>query len=263
MSRHVLMRDGAKLSGVADGEGPPVIFQHGLGGDDAQVAEVFPASGFRRLTLECRAQGQSEAGDPEAFSIKTFAGDVMAFAGDRGFARFAVGGISMGAAIALRIAVKWPERVTALILARPAWLWERAPENMRVFAELARFLPEGRREEFEASPAAQMLATKAPDNLASLRKFFDRSDPGTTARLLAAIAADGPGLTEPDIRSIAMPVLVIGNAIDWVHPLSHARTLAAMIPGARFVEIAPKAIDKARHAAEFRAAVSAFLHKVG
>ena len=42
MSRHEFMRDGARLSGIDTGEGPAVIFQHGLGGDEAQVAAHFP-----------------------------------------------------------------------------------------------------------------------------------------------------------------------------------------------------------------------------
>lgn len=263
MSWHGLLRDGVKLRGFDGGSGRSVIFQHGLGGDEAQVAENFPATGFRRLTLECRAHGQSEAGGPKGFSIGGFAGDVLAFAAERQVPRFAVGGISMGAAIALRIAAKQPRRVTALILARPAWSWEPAPQNMQVFAELARFLVDGGREAFEASATARLFAAEAPDNLASLRKFFDRPNPQLVSKLLAAIARDGPDLTELEVRSISVPTLVIGNAIDRVHPLPLARTLASLVPGARFAEIAPKARDKARHAAEFRAVVEDFLNHEG
>jgi sugar phosphate isomerase/epimerase len=245
------------------GEGRPVVFRHGLGGDDAQVAEMFPALGFRRLTLECRAQGYSEAGGAASFSIAAFTGDVMAFAESRGLARLAVGGISMGAAIALRIAVRWPERITALILARPAWLWERAPSNMQVFVELSRYLADGRRADFEASDAARLLGAEAPDNLVSLRKFFESRDQLNTARLLAAIAADGPGITEKEVRALNVPALAIGTAMDLIYPISHARTLAGMISGARFTQITPKVTDRPRHAAEFGAAVSAFLGQEG
>ena len=44
-----------------EGHGAPVVFQHGLGGDAAQVAEIFPADAaglWRRLTLECRGHGR-------------------------------------------------------------------------------------------------------------------------------------------------------------------------------------------------------------
>ncbi|RUV26747.1 alpha/beta hydrolase, partial [Mesorhizobium sp. M1A.F.Ca.IN.022.04.1.1] len=48
-----LLRDGATLHMTDTGEGLAVVFQHGLGGGEAQVAQTFPA-GFRRITLECR-----------------------------------------------------------------------------------------------------------------------------------------------------------------------------------------------------------------
>jgi pimeloyl-ACP methyl ester carboxylesterase len=259
MSRHEIIRDGARLSGIDIGEGPAVIFQHGLGGDEAQVSAHFPDEGFHRLTLECRAQGRSEPGDPASFSIQTFADDVIAFADSRGVERFAVGGISMGAAIALNIAVNHPNRVDALILARPAWAWERAPENMQPLAELAAHLVVGGKRAFEKSALGQRLAIEAPDNLASMLGFFDRPDLATTAKLLSAIAADGPGVSRQQAAAIKVPTLVIGNGLDLVHPMAMAQEIASQIPGAHYVEIAPKSLDKAVHAAEFKAAMRSFL----
>ena len=52
------VRDGLALGYEDVGSGPPTLFQHGLGGDAAQAAEVFPAY-RRRITLECRGQGGS------------------------------------------------------------------------------------------------------------------------------------------------------------------------------------------------------------
>ncbi len=259
MSRHELIRDGAALAGIEIGEGPAVIFQHGLGGDEAQVSAHFPEHGFRRLTLECRAQGRSEPGDPAHFSIQTFADDVLAFAGARGVERFALGGISMGAAIALNIAVRHPDRVDALILARPAWGFENAPENMRALAEVAAHLVNGGKEAFKNSALGQRLAMEAPDNLASMLGFFGRADLATTAKLLSAIAADGPGVSREQAASIKVPTLVIGNDLDIVHPMPLAKEIAGRIPGAQYVEIAPKSLDKAVHAQEFKETVKKFL----
>ena len=89
--------------------------------------------------------------------------------------------------------------------------------------------------------------------------FFDRPDPATTAKLLSAIAADGPGVTREQAAAIKVPTLVIGNGLDLVHPMDLARSLASAIAGAQFVEIAPKSLDKAVHAQEFKAAVNKFL----
>ncbi len=259
-----LLRDGARLRIVEAGEGFPVLFQHGLGGDAAQVADnVAEMAGLRRITIECRGHGGSTAGDVRPFTIGLFADDVLAAADALGLDRFALGGISMGAAIALSIGARHPDRVAALVLARPAWLFAPAPDNMRPYAEVAAALralpPDAARARFAASDCAAMLSRDAPDNLASLLGFFGRPDPPLTAELLADIAADGPGVTEAEARALDVPTLVIGHGVDHAHPVAFARALAATLPRARLVEIAPKATDRARHRDEFRAAVADFL----
>ena len=107
-----------------------------------------------------------------------------------------------------------------------------------------------------------MLATEAPDNLSSLLKFFDRPDPAVTADLLADIAADGPGVTAAQAAAITVPTLVIGHALDHVHPLAYAQQLAEILPNARLATLTPKAADKPRHVAEFRRAVDQFLRQL-
>ena len=255
----------AVLQGFDRGQGRPLVFQHGLGGSEAQVAENVPdRPSVRRLTLECRAQGGSEPGRLRPFSIGGFAGDVLAFCDARGVERFVAGGISMGAAIALRLAVRYPARVGALILARPAWLFDEAPENMRPYAEVADALraTSSRAEakaRFASSSIAARLGREAPDNLASLLGFFDRPDAAVTADLLADIAADGPGVTRAEAAALRLPTLVIGHAVDHAHPLATAEALASTIPGATLIRIPPKAGEKVAHVAAFRAAVAGFL----
>lgn len=267
MSWTTLARQGLLLQGRDIGAGSAVVFQHGLGGSETQVAENFPdCVGWRRLTLDCRGHGRSPAGDPGALSIATFADDVLAFADSRGVSRFVAGGISMGAAIALRLAVHHPERVGGLVLARPAWLWDPAPDTMRPYAEVSRYLTRPDQvaalAAFEATATARMLASEAPDNLASLRGFFQVSDRQKLATLLAAIASDGPGVTQAEAEAIRTPTLVIAHEVDHAHPLECARSLASTIPGARLAVITPKAVDRQRHVEELRAALAGFLASI-
>jgi len=263
MSEGRFEREGVAFRYIEDGTGPDVLFQHGLGGDASQIAEIYPAEpATHRLTLECRAHGGSEAGALGSLSIATFTDDVAALAAERGVTRAVMGGISMGAAIALRMAVVRPALVKALVLARPAWMFAPAPDNMAAFglvSELLRnyALPMAR-EIFEQSEVARRLARDAPSNLASLRSAFAGHDPATRAALVGSIARDGPGVTASEARAIAVPTLVIGTTEDTIHPLSFAEELAATIPGAAFVRIASKSVDPARHAEEFRTALSAF-----
>ena len=264
MTTFVFVRDSVRLQVFDSGVGMPVIFQHGLGGDEVQVAGTFPdGPGIRRLTMECRAHGSSGAGRTRPFSMSLFAADLLAACDHLGFDRFVIGGISMGAALALKIAVSQPDRVRGLILARPAWGFDRAPPNMRPFTEVAAGLlskpPAEAKANFVASPIASTLAIEAPDNLASLLRFFDRPQPRTVATLLANLAADGPEVSREAAAALKVPSLVIGHGKDFVHPLSLAEDIAGTLPRARLAVIAPKVGELERHVTQFRAAVHEFL----
>jgi hypothetical protein len=89
---------GAPVLNVDDagGVGLPVIFQHGLCGDAGQTIEAFPRDlRFRRITIESRGHGRSEAGAPGLFSIRTFAADIVAFIEAHRLGPMVIGGISL------------------------------------------------------------------------------------------------------------------------------------------------------------------------
>jgi len=268
MNRSGMWRgNGVTLRFEEKGEGEPVFFQHGLGAAAAQPAEVFPDEPpVRRITLECRGHGGSDLGPPDKLSLAIFSEDVAGLAEHLGIKCAIVGGISMGAAVGLRIAVRRRELVKALILARPAWLFDRAPETLQPYALVAKLLLEmdrdAARHVFLASAIAKRLADAAPDNLASLLGFLDRPAVEPTAALLSAIAGDGPGISEQEARSITVPTLIIGTAQDLVHALAFAEKLTAIIPNAEMVEITSKSVSRERYVAEFRVAVAAFLRRV-
>jgi pimeloyl-ACP methyl ester carboxylesterase len=265
MRTTAILRDGARL--IAEdtgGEGIPAVFQHGLGGDALQAAEAFPDhSRFRRLTLECRGHGRSEPGEFRSLSIATFADDVAAMTEASGLGPVALGGISMGAAISLRIAVRRPDLVRALVLARPAWVVDAAPSNMAATLEIGRLLqrlpPMEARAAFETSETARQLALAAPDNLATLLGFFERPAPDLTAALLTTISLDGPQVSAEEVRALRVPTLIIATGRDQIHPVSHAEELAGMIRAARLERITSKSDDRTRYVAEMRAALSGFL----
>ncbi len=260
--------DGVKFA-VTDhgGDGVPFLFQHGLCGSATQTVEVIPElPDIRAITLECRGHGNSEAGNPDGFSIATFTSDVDALIDAWHLAPVIIGGISMGAAIALRLAVRRPEKVRALVLARPAWVFDRAPENMQPNAEVGHLLrahpSDEARAMFMASPTAKRLAVEAPDNLASLTGFFERTPQEMTAALLTQISADGPGVSAAEIAAITCPVLIIGHGDDVIHPFSFCEAFAELMPSAKLVRIPAKTKGKAPYITAFKAALAEFLEDV-
>ncbi len=265
MQISALLRDGLELAVYRDGEtGPALVFQHGLCGGSGQIAEAMRELGSQRWQgLECRGHGMSPLGD--TVSIACFAADVAAMIEAIG-APVVLGGISMGAAIATRLAVIRPDLVRALILVRPAWVVEDAPENMSPNVEvgmLLEMLPlDQARAFFAEGDTTRRLEVEAPDNLASLKGFFNRRPQAETARLLTAISADGPGISADDLRGLRIPALICGCDEDAIHPMAQAQALADLIPHARLVELPAKARDKLAHLAALADAMTRFLKEI-
>ena len=267
--------EGVALSYRDEGEGPPLIFQHGLGGSVEQPFEVIEdLSGFRRITMECRAHGGSEAGPPQALSIATFADDLRALLDHLGIEKAHIGGISMGAAVASRFAVLNPARTATLCIARPAWFDRKGPENMAVFGLAARCLEDhesdseetGRqaaKEQLMATDAFAALKSASAHNAKSLLRQLDSPDRVVARHLLAQLAVDGPGLSLDDYGTLTMPVQVIGHGEDVVHPWAMAEGIAAAIPGAQLVSITPKSENLEGYLSDFRAALLQFLQGAG
>ena len=253
--------EGIKLATHQSGGDRDVIFQHGLCGDAAQPVDVFPqGEKWNCVTLECRGHGQSEIGNFEKLSIATFTDDLANFIESRNQKPIAVGGISMGAAIAMRLAAIRPDLVKALIIARPAWGNTAAPENMKPNALVGDLLsqhePDQALIEFEKTAIALMLATAAPDNLSSLRGFFKRMPIANTAALLQRITGDGPNI---NITEIKVPTLVICSERDYIHPVSHAISISQSITNSKLVKVTPKSTNLAQYKLDFRMAIQNFL----
>ena len=183
--------DGCSLAYEIAGDGIPVLWQHGLGADRKQPSEVFPAMpDMQRITLECRGHGESALGDPDRLSIAQFADDVVQLFDHLDIKKIVVGGISLGAAISLRLAATVPNRVRALILARPAWVDHTAPITMRPYLHIAkllrRFGTEVGLRRYEQSEILAEVQSVSPDNAASLCSFFSRKGEESTIELLSA-----------------------------------------------------------------------------
>ncbi|WLI77565.1 alpha/beta hydrolase [Kosakonia sp. H02] len=235
------------------GSGPLLIFQHGLTGDHGQTTSTFVAPDYRLITLECRGHGQSELGDSEALSIKTFACDLLALMDHLGLEKAALAGISMGAAIAAHLASVHPERVTSLTLVRPAWHDKRSPLNMNVYSVLADYLAlygadEGKKA-FEQSETFQVILHQSLDNANSLLNTF-AMPVEKTLHLLRRIACCEPGFNAGAIKSAGIPVEVVGTTLDVIHPLNTAKAIAQDLGLSQTFEVYPKSLNKEKHIAE-------------
>ena len=257
-----------QLATASVGAGRNFMFLHGLCGDAGQPLELFPQDcGWHCHALESRGHGNSDIGALAELSISRFTEDAALFLQTLDGPPPVIGGISMGAAIALRLAVMHPDTVSGLVLARPAWVTEAAPPTLAPHREAAALMaaygPDEAKRLFKTTDIAGLVAAESPDNLASLLGFFDRHPVEQTQALLATIAKDGPGVDRSQIAAIDLPTLVIGTDRDFVHPLSMAEELASLISSATLARIVAKSDNRTEHVTGVRRALRRFLKEIG
>jgi pimeloyl-ACP methyl ester carboxylesterase len=270
------LHDGIVFHYLDVGQGVPFVLQHGLGGDVCQPAGLFvPPTGVRLLCLDARGHGQTQPlGDSSALSFDTFGDDLVAWLDHLGVGQAVVGGISMGAGVALNVAVRYPQRVAGLVLSRPAWLdGPMPPENVARYAGIARLLrgvaaagdPEHALQcavaELEASDDYRNLLAYSPDTGQSLRGQLTNERAVAAVARLERLPADCPLADLRAAEAIRAPTLVLAHRQDPIHCFAFGRVLAGAIPGARLVELTPKSIARERHAAEIQRSLEAFLSR--
>lgn len=247
------------------GSGLPFFFQHGLGGDADQPFGVFrPPPGIRLLTFDCRAHGETRPlGDPKKISLTAFADDLIAMMDALGITRAVAGGISMGAAVALNVALRYPERVQGLVLSRPAWLDGPNLRNARIYGHIAGLIREYGAAEgltrFKQTEDYCETLRVSPDAANSLVGQFTHPRAEETVVRLESIPQDAPNRDRTDWARITVPTLVLANRQDPIHPYEYGETLTRHIPGATFAELTPKSVSRDRHAADVQEALEGFL----
>lgn len=261
-------RDGLSFHFRDRGAGRAFVFLHGLGTDSSQPSGLYtPPAGVRLIAPDCRAHGETRPlGDPKKVAVEPIADDVVALLDHLGVDRAVVGGISMGAAVALNLALRNPGRVLGLVLVRPAWLDRPLPENARVFAHVAQFLlkygaAEGL-ERYRASPEYARVLAESPDTARALEQQFQEARAEECVVRLERIPHDAPAHDRQEWAALGLPALVLGCRPDPIHPFEFAETLARTLPAARLVEITPPAVSLERHAADLQAAVDDFLARL-
>jgi 3-oxoadipate enol-lactonase len=239
---------GSRMRYFVGGEGPPLILVHGLGGAAANWTELAPllVPNHRLLVPDLPGHGGSEA-LPAVSGLEPFADRVAALAAREGMLPAPVVGHSLGGAVVLRLALRHPDDVSAVVLAAAAGLslgsiWGRQLQSVFSTVRPGRL-------------AARWRGLVSRSLL--LRRFVfgfvSVADPGSltneavegflAAQLLhtdvdsawQALRADDP---RQELEAVRCPVLVLWGAEDVQLPLDdafeYARRLRAplrVIPG--------------------------------
>ncbi|GEL23697.1 hypothetical protein PSU4_26510 [Pseudonocardia sulfidoxydans NBRC 16205] len=216
--------NGKQLAVEIEGEGPAVLFVHGLGGTSNfyQVQADALVASHTVIRVDSAGAGRSETAD--GISIESHAADLAAVLDEAGVDRAAVVAHSMGTLVARVFAARHPDRVTSLTLLGAV---REPPEAGR---QAQRDRAATLRDKGTAAVAPGVVAnalsgttrTDRPEVAAFVRELVMRQDPEGYARNCEALgAATDPGPVDP-----ALPLLLITGDDDKVGPPEASHELA-------------------------------------
>ena len=211
-------------------EGPPVVLLHGFGGDLNGWLFNLPvlAEQHRVFALDLPGHGRAEK-DATGLDVAGLAELVADYMEAAGTGPAHVVGHSLGGAVALKLALDQPARVTRLTLLAPAGLGSEV--NV---AYLRGFIAAERRKDLK-SVLQQLFAEPelvSREMIEEVQKY-KRLD-GTTAALAALCEAVFPGgaqalVLRDRLASLPVPVQVIWGRADAILPPAQGENLPANV----------------------------------
>lgn len=229
------------LNYADDGPGPVVVLLHGFPMDHSiwESQRTRIGSVYRVIAPDLRGQGRSAA--PEGiYPVDDLADDVVETLDALKITEpVVIGGLSMGGYLALSIAVRYPERLSGLMLINTR-AGADSPEAARVREDLARQVEAtGDVEPVVVSMMPRMFSPTTRARHSELISQFHKTASRIPARTLAGTLrglAARPDRTA-DLGRIDIPTLVMAGADDALIPISESQTMAAALPRAELVLI--------------------------
>jgi pimeloyl-ACP methyl ester carboxylesterase len=181
------------------------------------------------------------------YNSDDLADDVIAILNAFGVKRAQLVGVSMGGMIGQIVGLKYPERLSGLVIMSATLLdgGEDLPGPSKEFQELAR---RGETVDWDERVQAvnhmvefaRLLAVTdadfdEPGTRAMVERDFDRSR--GFAHGVNHYEAQGGEAWAKHLSELEVPLTVLHGRVDPLFPIEHGRALAAAVPGATFVEL--------------------------
>jgi 3-oxoadipate enol-lactonase len=255
--------NGVRLHCEVTGEGPPLVFVHGMCGRGAvwagQVERL--SDEFTCITYDRRGHGSSSDGDV-AHSVPLHGDDFAALVNQFDLGPVMYVGSSGGARVGLDVVLRHSERLAGAVLSEPP-VFSLDPDRAKQF--MGRVVP------------AVQPRLDAGDLPGAVDAFFDIVCPGLWRALDDAgkepYRRSGPMLvadlgqppfvvTAEDLAAVALPVLAILGVDSDPFLQSTPRVVAASVPAAQLVELSDCGhVTYAEQPDAFAAAVRTFAHQ--
>lgn len=220
-----------------EGKGMPFVWLHGML-NSVESDSVWSLIDFKQLSKQISVVrynycDKSVTGN---YCWDVLTEELIRIADVQNFDSMIPGGSSMGAGIAIHAAVRFSDRVKALVLATPPPAWETRDQVKAVYKKIASKANQKSIPEF----LKRMIHLNQ-----DLPEFFEQRNPGSRRRLLenrlsfepqyysqiylGGAASDLP--PRDQIAEINVPTLIVALPDDVNHPLEMAQELHSLIRG--------------------------------
>ena len=240
--KYVDIGDGLQIHYQDQGSGEVVLFFHGSGPGASGYSNFkrnYPylaERGYRTVVPDTLGFGYSSKPDGIDYGLDFVCGAVVRFLDKLGIDKATVVGNSHGGALAIKLALDHPERVSKLVLMAPGGLEERETymkmEGIRTMMKV--FLaPEG----ITRDGMRTVFGHQLFDGAQLTEEILDERcaiAPLQPKRVLTSLAV--PHLT-PRLKELQMPVLGFWGVNDKFCPVSGASTIANEVSHARVITL--------------------------
>jgi pimeloyl-ACP methyl ester carboxylesterase/DNA-binding SARP family transcriptional activator len=240
--------DGARIAYATVGSGPPLVktanWMNHLEFDwESPIwRHVFHAfaQDHTFIRYDSRGNGLSDW-NVEDLTLEAFMCDLLAVVNAAGVERFPLFALSQGCAVAIEFAVRYPERVSKLILYGGYPRGWRVQSDPSFAAQTEALITLTRTGWGQDNPAYRQVFTSLfiPGATPEQMDWFNElqrvtTSPDNAARLLAAL---GEIDVMHRLSQVTQPTLVLHTRNDARVPYANGRMLAMGIPGAKFVTL--------------------------
>ena len=226
----ILSTDSTDLYYEIYGEGFPIIFAHGVGGNHAiwhKQISVFSQS-YQVITFDHRGFGNSS--DPRTLGRSAFISDLKALIDYLQFEKVALVGQSMGGGTCVGFTCTYPEKVSVLVIADSLHgikepevvkrIMDKARNETKTLDQIERVLGKQFRKE---DPSAEILYRQISS--------FNMTDQRNLAGEYEKIC------TPEELDKTNVPVLLIAGSEDILFPIEAIREVKKLLNNAYIVEI--------------------------
>lgn len=214
------------------GKGIPFIFLHGNGGDSNYFKKQIDyfSNNYRVIAIDTRGHGKTERGT-RPFTIEQFADDLNEFLNERKIEKAIILGFSDGANIAMKFVMKYPNKVSALILNGGNLDTKGIKKRIQIPIDIGYSIT---------------------------KMFIKKSEVARRNMELLNLMVNEPNINIENLHKIKVPTLVIAGTHDMIKE-SHTKKIAENISGSKLSIIKGNHFIAIKEAEKFNNEIVKFL----